>query len=166
MAWLGLDTGFDFTVSGAPGLDALLHSYGDGFGRRVVRNSTEFAVGAILHEDTRYRGLYTGSYVRRLRHATVRAFQASVPGSQYRPAYSRFAAVAAGELVAPIWSRGTPGSEVVSCIAFGVLGQVENNYLSEFTPELKGFGRRIGKKLRGYARSVRPARNPGNSSSR
>ena len=157
MAWLGLDTGFDFTVSGAPGVNQLLHNYGDGFGRRVVRNTTEFAVGAILHEDVRYHGLYQGSYARRLRHATIRAFQASVSGSQYRPAYSRFAAIAAGELVSPVWSRGSPGVDVVGCIGFSILGQMQNNYLSEFTPELKSFGRRTGKKLRGYARSVRRA---------
>ena len=155
MAWLGLDTGFDFGISGAPGLNQLLNSYGDGFGRRIVRNSTEFAFGAILHEDARYRGLYKGSYARRLRHATIRAFQASTAGSQYRPAYSRFAAIAAGELVSPVWSRGSPKAEVVSSIGFGILGQVENNYLSEFTPELKAFGRRVGRKLRGYAGVVR-----------
>ena len=156
MAWLGLDTGFDFTVSGAPGLSDLLHNYGDGFGRRIVRNSAEFALGAILHEDTRYRGLYKGSYARRLRHATVRAFQASASGSQYRPAYSRFAAVAVGELVSPVWSRGSPGAEVVSCIGFSILGQVETNYLDEFTPELKSFGRRVGKRMRGAFRRISP----------
>ena len=87
---------------------------GDGFGRRIVRNSAEFAAGALLHEDARYRGLYQGSYVRRLRHATIRAFQASVPGGGYRPAYSRFAAIAVGELVAPVWcTAGAPGPRVL-----------------------------------------------------
>jgi hypothetical protein len=155
MAWLGLDTGFDFTVNGAPGLNNLLHSYGDGFGRRIVRNSTEFGVGAILHEDSRYQGLYTGSYMRRLRHATVRAFQASVRDSHYRPAYSRFAAIAAGELVSPVWSRGSPGADAAACVGLGILGQVENNYLSEFTPELKSFGRRVGRRLRQYVKLPR-----------
>jgi hypothetical protein len=149
MAWLGLDTGFDFTLGGTAGWDELLHSYGDGFGRRIVSNSTEFAIGAILHEDTRYTSLNQGGYRRRLRHATIRAFQASVPGNQYRPAYSRFAAIAAGELICPMWSsRGGPGPEVIASIGFGILGQVQNNYLTEFTPELKNFGRKVGNKLR------------------
>ena len=149
MAWLGFDTGFDFGLAGAPGLNDLMESYGDGFGRRIVRNSAEFAAGALLHEDARYRGLYQGSYVRRLRHATIRAFQASVPGGGYRPAYSRFAAIAVGELVAPVWcTAGAPGPRVLPSIGFGILGQVENNYLSEFTPELTRFGRKVGNKLR------------------
>ena len=51
MAWLGMDAGFDNATCGAPGVYDLLRGYGDGFGRRIVSNSTEFAVGAVLHED-------------------------------------------------------------------------------------------------------------------
>ena len=157
MAWLGVDSGFDFATSGAPGLNALLHGYGDGFGHRIVANSTEFALGALLHEDTRYRSLNVGGYRRRLRHATVRAFQASVPGSRYRPAYSRLAASAACELIAPLWSsRGISAPDAIAGIGFGILGQMQNNYLTEFTPELKTFGRKVERKLQRMVRKQVP----------
>jgi hypothetical protein len=153
MAWLGFDSVFDCATGGTPGFSELLHGYGDGFGRRIVANSTEFAAGALLHEDARYQGLYTGGYRRRLRHATVRAFQASVPGSHYRPAYSRFAAMAAGELVPSLWSsHGISPSDAIFGMGFGILDQMQNNYLTEFTPELKNFGRKVGRKLQGLVR--------------
>ena len=153
MAWLGFDTVFDCATGGTPGVSELLHGYGDGFGRRIVANSTEFAAGAVLHEDARYQGLYTGGYRRRLRHATVRAFQASVPGSHYRPAYSRFAAMAAGELIPSLWSsHGISAADIGMGMGFCLLDQMQNNYLTEFTPELKNFGRKVGRKLQGLVR--------------
>ena len=151
MAWLGFDSVFDCATGGAPGLSELLHGYGDGFCRRIVANSTEFAAGALLHEDARYQGLYTGGYRRRLRHATVRAFQASVPGSHFRPAYSRFAAMAAGGSVPSLWSsHGISASDAVFGMGFGILDQMQNNYLAEFTPELKNSGRKVGRELQGF----------------
>jgi hypothetical protein len=149
MAWLGVDAGFDYVTGGAQGIDELLRGYGDGFGRRVVRNSTEFALGAAFHEDSRYRVLGRGSLGRRLRYATVRAFQASGPDLRMSPAYSRFAAFAAGELMPSLWSAEHPAPSGALCgIGFGILGQIQNNYLAEFSPELKRFGHNIGRKLR------------------
>ena len=148
MAWLGMDAGFDNATCGAPGVDELFRGYGDGFGRRIVSNSTEFAVGAVLHEDTRYKSLGTGSFGRRLRYATVRAFQASVPGTRVRPAYSRFAAMAAGEFISPLWSgQRVSAAGAISGIGFGILGQMQNNYLAEFSPDLKRFGHKVGRRL-------------------
>ncbi len=147
MAWLGMDTGLDYVTGGSTGIDELFRGYGDGFGRRIVRNSTEFGVGAILHEDSRYQSLGSGSLGRRLRHATVRAFQAST-GSHVRPAYSRFAALAAGEFIAPLWSpQRFSASDAIAGIGFGVLGQMQNNYLSEFSPDMKRFGRKVGRRF-------------------
>jgi hypothetical protein len=154
MAWLGVDAGFDNVTCGAPAVDELFRGYGDGFGRRIVANSTEFAVGAVLHEDTRYKRLGTGTFSRRLRYATIRTFQASTPNDRSRPAYSRFAALTAGELISPLWSgHGVSAPDALSGIGFGILGQMQNNYLAEFAPEMKTFGRKVGRKLQRVLRA-------------
>src|SRR5262249_51517857 len=151
--WLGVDAGFDYATCGARGVDELFRGYGDGFGRRIVRNSTEFGLGAALHEDARYKILGSGTLGSRLRYATIRAFHVSVPGSRVRPAYSRFAASAAGELIPAIWSgRGISATHAFAGVGFNLLGQMQNNYLSEFSPELKRFGRNVGRKLRNVVR--------------
>jgi hypothetical protein len=148
MAWLSMDAGVDYATGGSTGVDELFRGYGDGFGRRIVRNSIEFGLGAVLHEDSRYKSLGTGSIGKRLRYATIHAFQTSVPGSRFRPAYSRFAALAAGELIPPLWSaQRMSAGDALAGIGFGMLGQMQNNYLEEFTPDLKQFGRKIGRKL-------------------
>ena len=149
MLYLAADTGFDHLL-GAPddwgeGADRFARRYGHGFGRRVIRNSMELGLGIALREDIRYRPSHTGSLKGRLRYAVISSVYAPVRGGRSRPTYSRFAAAFGTELMATRWyPYPVSAGDIFRNGSLSLLDQVGNNCLSEFEPELKHFGRRVG----------------------
>ena len=152
MAMLGVDTGTDTLlgdVAWGRGLDGFGCRYAHRFGRRVVGNSIEFGVSALLREDTRYRPLVNGSNVQRMRHAAKSAFVAYRDDGHQEFAIARFAGFAGRALVSPSWQPKplTPVGGLID-VGSGVFDQVQNNLLSEFTPDLKHFGGKVWKSVR------------------
>lgn len=114
------------------------------FGRRVVSNSIEFGLGALLNEDARYFPLEHGPWRQRIWHATTGAFTARGPGGTTRFGFSRLGATAGSLLIASTWQpRVCSPSERVEGIAFAMVGRVPDNLLSEFSPDLRRTGKRV-----------------------
>ena len=114
------------------------------FGRRVVSNSIEFGLGALLNEDARYYPLADGTWRRRIWHATTGAFTARGPGGTTRFGFSRLGATAGSLLIASTWQpRVCSPSERAEGIASAMIGRVPDNLLTEFSPDLRRTGKRV-----------------------
>jgi hypothetical protein len=119
------------------------------YGQRVVDNTTEFLLGALVGDDARYRPSEKRGIVRRGLHATVDAFTARAKSGNTRPAYSRIIAVTTGILIANQWrSKPETGYTLSRALAFGVTDKIQGDLLQEFTPDLKHMGNKIWRKIR------------------
>jgi hypothetical protein len=152
MLYLAADTGFDQLLQSPDvwgrGTHRFARRYSSGFGRRVIRNSMELGLGAALGEDIRYRPSRTGSLKGRLLYAVMSSVRAPVPGGYGRPLYSRFAAAFGTEMLAATWHPcAVSPQHLLRNGGFAIMDQVGNNSLTEFEPELKNFGRRVGRTL-------------------
>ena len=151
LSWLATDTAIDHLRSrpewgrGPRGFSC---QYASAFGRRLISNSAELGVGLVLHEDTRFHPSQRRGFLPRMQYAMTHAFLASVPGGKFEPAYARFAAITSGALVAPAWhQRSLSASGFFEDITFGMLGQLQNSLLNEFSPDLQKLGRNLRKKV-------------------
>lgn len=63
-------------------------------------------------------------------------------------AWSRLAGNAGGNLISSVWRpyRNDAGS-IAEGVVWGYLGQVQNNLLSEFSPDMIRFGKKVRAKL-------------------
>ena len=148
---LATDTAIDFLRSrpewgrGPGGFGC---QYASAFGRRLISNSAELGVGLLLHEDTRFHPSQRRGFLPRTRYAMAHAFLDSVQGGKFEPAYARFAAITSGALVAPGWhQRSLSASGFFEDFTFGMLGQLQNSLLNEFSPDLQKLGRNVRKKV-------------------
>jgi len=83
-----------------------------------------------------------------MQYAVTHAFLDSVRGGKFEPAYARFAAVTSVALIAPAWhQRSLSASGFFEDFTFGVLGQLQNSLLNEFSPNLQKLGRNVRKKV-------------------
>ena len=151
LSWLATDTAIDHLRSrpewgrGPGGFGC---QYASAFGRRLISNSVELGVGLALHEDTRFHLSSRSGFVPRMRYAMAHAFLDSVPGGRFEPAYARFAAVTSSALIAPSWHRQTlSASGFFLDFTSGMLGQLQNSLLNEFSPDLQRLSRKVRKKL-------------------
>ena|SRR5437879_2101031 len=151
MSWLATDTALDHLRSrpewgrGPGGFGC---QYASAFGRRLISNSVELGVGLVLHEDTRFHLSQRRGFLTRMKYAMTHAFLDSVPGGKFEPAYARFAAVTSGALITPAWhQRSLSASGFFEDFTFGMLGQLQNSLLNEFSPDLQKLGRNVRKKV-------------------
>lgn len=122
--------------------------YASRFGRRVVGNSIEYGMAEVMQEDLRYRPSGQHLLPSRLRHAALQAFTAYRPDGSRELAYARFAGYTGRALVSSTWCpHPLTLSRTSQDVGFGLLDQVQNNLLSEFSPDLKRFGVRVRKSL-------------------
>lgn len=152
MSLLALDTGIDSAIGDAAwgkGMDGYGHRFGYRFGRRVVGNSIEFAAGAWWREDLRYRRSTETDRKARIRHAAKSAFLAYHDDGTRGLAYARFAGYTGRTLISSTWCpHPLTARRAVTDIGFGLFDQVQNNLLSEFSPDLKQFGRQVWRNVR------------------
>ena len=148
---LATDTAIDFLRSrpewgrGPGGFGC---QYASAFGRRLISNSVELGVGLVLHEDTRFHPSQRRGYLPRMRYAVTHAFLDSVRGGKFEPAYARFAAITSAALIAPAWhQRSLSASGFFEDFTFGMLGQLQNSLLNEFSPDLQKLSRNVRKKV-------------------
>ena len=151
LSWLASDTAIDLLRSrpewgrGPGGFGC---QYASAFGRRLISNSVELGVGLVLHEDTRFHLSQRRGFLTRMKYAMTHAFLDSVPGGKFEPAYARFAAVTSGALITPAWhQRSLSASGFFEDFTFGMLGQLQNSLLNEFSPDLQKLGRNVRKKV-------------------
>lgn len=151
MSWLGVDTAIDHLLNDpewGSGPGGYACRYASGFGRRVVGNSVEFGVGLMLKQDVGFRSSHRSGLAPRLRYAATHAITARGKGGAEGPAYARYAGIMGTALVAPAWhQRKLSGSGFALDMGFSALDQVENSFLTEFTPDLKHFGRQIWRRV-------------------
>jgi hypothetical protein len=147
MSMLAFDTAVDHFISKpewGDGMGGYGCRYASGFGRRLIRNSAEFGVASLLHEDIRFHPSHRKGLLPRIQYATAHAFLAVGPDNRTEPAYARFAGMAGSTLIEPVWhGRTFSASSFGQAIGFRLLDQVQNSLLTEFSPDLKKLGKRI-----------------------
>jgi hypothetical protein len=151
MSSLAVDTAIDH-LTGRPewgrGMGGYSCQYASGFGRRLISNTAEFGATVLFRQDTRFRPSHQSGFVPRIKYAAIHAFLATGEDGRTEVAYARFAGIAGGALIAPAWHRHTlSGGEFFPDVASSMLDQVQNSFLTEFSPDMSKLGRRAGKKL-------------------
>ena len=149
MGYLAVDSTFDYLTGDARDCDRSAAGYGCRFGSnlgsRIVRNSIELGAGAMLHEDTRFRPSGAKTFGARIRYATLSAFEA-YRGEERRFAYSRLAATLGGVVAVSLWrGRGVTPWRLAQGIEDSYASHLENSFLTEFSDDLKGLGRKVWK---------------------
>lgn len=147
LSLLGLDTLVDGAIAKPQwgrGLSGFSCHYASRFGRRFVGNSIEFGLAETLHQDTRYRRSSLQGRSERVRYAFTQAFVAHRADGRTELAYARFGGLAGRAMISPLWrNRPVSANCVLRDVGFGLFDQVQNNLLTEFTPDLKRFGRHL-----------------------
>jgi hypothetical protein len=154
----------DFAFKGirkwGTGMSGFGESLAPVYGRRVINNTLEFAAGAIIGDDARYRPSTSRELVKRGLHAVGSTFTARAASGNTRPAYSRILAVTAALLIANRWQPlPKTGCNLAGALVFNVTDMAQDNLLQEFTPDLKRFGSRFWGKIHRDA-PIEEARTP------
>ena len=118
----------------------------DGFGKRYgmrlsvggTSNVIEAAMGSVWGEDPRYRRAAGEPLRSRLKHVFVSTFVTHDRNGDPMPAYARFVAVPAGNIVSNMWR---PDSQVTASntavrVGYGFISRIVSNAFSEFFPDL------------------------------
>lgn len=139
------------------GAAALGRTYGDALAMQTAAQTGRFLAGAVLHEDPRYRpSTSRNPFVRTMHAMMFTVFDQSDSGHS-TVAFSNFAgAVSAGFVGNAYLPRGYDDtSHAISRmnIAFGSFAGI--NLFSEFTPELRRLGKRLGMPKRVWERPCR-----------
>jgi hypothetical protein len=132
--------------NGMPGFGKAL---APAYGQRVINNTTEFFLGALIGDDARYRSSEKRGLIKRSMHATLGAFTARTESGKTHPAYSRIIAITTGTLISNRW-RSDPKTDydLTDALVFGVTDKIQDDLAQEFSPDLKRFGRKAWRKIR------------------
>lgn len=145
----------DFVFKGIRKWNTGLSGFGESlasvYGRRVINNTLEFVGGALIGDDARYRPSTSQGLVKRGLHAAGSTFTARAASGKTGPAYSRVFAVTAALLIANRWQPSPKtGRKLAGALVFNVTNMAQDNFLQEFTPDLKRFGSKL------FWRKIRP----------
>lgn len=117
-------------------------------GKRLVRNSAQFGLEYVLGQDTRYRSSRECKFWKRVSYAVSRSVLAYKPDGTSTFAYGQLGAAIAVSTVPHTWHPGAlTGKSMIGNVLGGAADQAGNNLLTEFTPDLKKFGKDIRKKI-------------------
>ncbi|HTP31901.1 MAG TPA: hypothetical protein VMJ75_06995 [Candidatus Acidoferrales bacterium] len=118
--------------------------YARAFDRRLIKNTVEFATGALTGEDLRYRQSRSRSTRARFWNALQSSVTARMPDGTRRPAYTRFFASATTELSTAHWTgQRIQTVWLLQSMGWSTLDQVQTNLLDEFGPDLRRTAGRI-----------------------
>jgi hypothetical protein len=127
------------------------------YGQRVIDNTTEFLLGALIGDDARYRPSEKREMMGRGLHATIGAFTARAQSGNTRPAYSRIIAITAGTLIANQWrSNPKTGYNLTRALIFGVTDKIQDDLFQEFSPGLKRLGGKVWRKIHHGHKATHP----------
>jgi len=149
MALLGLDTTFDHALQEphewGRSPESLTYRYSSNFGRRVVQNSIELGAGILLREDTRFAPSQKEGFLRRVGMAATGAVMAQNERGNRRFSYARLAATAGALLVTSTWHPcGRSPEHLLGRVGDSYLGHLQNSLLTEFSPDMRRFGKKVG----------------------
>jgi hypothetical protein len=142
----------DFVFGGekrwGSGLSGLGKALAPAYGQRVINNTTEFSLGALIGDDARYQSSEKRGIVKRSLHATIDAFTARTGSGKTHPAYSRIIAITTGTLISNQWrSDPTTGYNLSGALVFGVTDKIQDDFIQEFSPDLKRLGHKALRKI-------------------
>ena len=132
--------------------------FGQRYGMRMTgiatQNIMEASLGAMIHEDPRYRKA-GGSVKHRLVSVMKQTALAQRSDGTYTPAYARYAAITGGNFLSNAWR---PDSEATASGAilrtgYGFLGRMAGNAFGEFGSDLWRLVRRKSSRQTGVADS-------------
>jgi hypothetical protein len=131
------------------GLSGLGKALAPAYGQRVINNTSEFFLGALIGDDARYQLSEKRGVVKRSLHATIDAFTARTGSGKTHPAYSRIIAISTGTLISNQW-RSDPitGYHLTGALIFGVTDKIQDDFAQEFSPDLKRLGHAVWRKIR------------------
>lgn len=156
------EVAFDDYASGGlekwgSGISGYGKSLAPAYGQKVINNSVEFAAGAIIGDDARYRMSTSHGFMKRGLHAIGATFTATDKTGRIRPAYSRIVAISGALLISNQWRpRPLTGLSLGDALIFNVTDMAQDNLLTEFTPELKRLGNKIWHKVHRAKMPVHP----------
>jgi hypothetical protein len=134
------DTLLDRPKEAGPHWEGFGERYGVSVSTNAVSNALEAGLGAIWHEDPRYRR--DGARVpfkSRLGHVVEWTVLAPNRDGELRPAYARFIAFSGSSFISNSWREpsDTGAAHSLDRIAFGFLGRMGSNAVEEFWPDAK-----------------------------
>ena len=131
------------------GLSGFGSALAPAYGQRVINNTTEFFLGALIGDDARYQSSEKRGVVKRSLHATIGAFTARTRSGEIHPAYSRIIAITTGTLISNQW-RSDPmtGYNLTDALIFGITDKIQDDITQEFSPDLKCLGHKVWRKIR------------------
>lgn len=153
LAWLLVDSAQDTWMRAPRQWDRSPESYSyrvaSGWGRRIVRNTAQLGFESVLHEDSRYRPSSSRVFRKRILFAASHSVLAYAPDGSVGPAYGRIAAGITGAAVSSTWHPQSMGTgAILGGVGQSAMDRVCSNLLTEFTPDLKAFGRRTLNRFR------------------
>lgn len=128
--------------------DTHWRGFGQRYGMRLTgvatQNVMEAGLGAVLHEDPRYKKA-SGGFKARLASALKQTVMVQRSDGTYGPAYARYAAISGANFVSNAWRPDSEAtvSGALSRTGYGFLGRLAGNAFAEFGGEA---WRRIRKK--------------------
>lgn len=130
------------------GLSGFGKALAPAYGQRVINNTTEFFLGALIGDDARYQSSEKRGLVKRSMHATIGAFTARTESGKTHPAYSRIIAISTGTLISNQW-RSDPMTDydLTGALIFGVTDKIQDDFAQEFSPDLKRLGHKVWRKI-------------------
>lgn len=114
--------------------------FGQRYGMRLTgvatQNVLEAGLGAVLHEDPRYKKS-TGDFKARLGSTLKQTFLVQREDGRYRAAYARYAAIGGGNFITNAWRPDSVATVqgAVTRTGFGFLGRWAGNVVAEFGGE-------------------------------
>jgi hypothetical protein len=151
--WLLVDSAKDTWSKDPYQWDRSAQSYSyrvaSAWGRRIVRNTAQYGLETMLREDSRYRPSNERGFGKRALFAIRYSLLAYKPDGSTEPAYGRIGAGLIGAAASSTWHpQSVSPAAMFSGAGQAVLDRAGNNLLTEFTPDLKNFGRRAWKQIR------------------
>jgi hypothetical protein len=127
------------------GAEAFGRNYGDQLARESSMQTARFTVGALLHEDFRYRPADSKNTFARAGHALLFTFVDKSDSGHNRLAFASFAGAAAGGYVGNAYlPHGFNDVTHADARAAAMLsGFAANNLMREFEPEIFHFVKRM-----------------------
>jgi hypothetical protein len=111
------------------------------YGGAFVHHTTEFGVGALLHEDPRFEPSTRNGFAPRTEDALLHTVLIRNDDGGHRPAWSRLAAAVVSGFAVNSWEprRMHSTHHAIALSLTGVLGYATSNFVQEFTPDVKRF---------------------------
>ena len=117
--------------------------FGDRYGMRLaglaVSNTMEASLGAIWHENPRYKPEPEKSFGGRLESVVYQTFFTRRPDGNFEPAYARFLAIPGSNFLSNTWRANSEAdtSHALERTGYGFAGALGSNAFHEFWPTVK-----------------------------